>query len=151
MKFGITINVGNYNSLRCESTDHETIKECYEEVLSIISDWDNFDSITWWMDKLREKIQAMLSTKSQEIVIKEIKVETIEKEAASNFAMPITGEFQWYKLADQEGKLRRCNNAGCDLFLKYNKDKKTYEHWKYDANTGKGGFVQDKCDYFGGS
>ena len=56
MKFGITINIGNYNSLRCESSDHKTLQECYEEVLSIITGWDgDFDSIKWWVDKLMNK------------------------------------------------------------------------------------------------
>jgi hypothetical protein len=39
MKFGITVNIGNYNSMKVESSDHETIKECYEEILAIILDW----------------------------------------------------------------------------------------------------------------
>lgn len=110
------------------------------------------------LDRLEElsaenkKIFAMFSIKSQDNFIKEeiTKIEKTMVEEATNFAMPITGEFQWYRLVDQEGKVRECNNVGCDLFLKYNKDKKTYEHWKYDANTGKGGFVQDTCEYYGG-
>ena len=58
MKFGITINIGNYNSMRCESSDHETLQECYEEILSIISDWNNeYDSVKWWKNKLLEKIK----------------------------------------------------------------------------------------------
>lgn len=69
-------------------------------------------------------------------------------EATTNFALPMTGKYQWYKFVDQEGKVRKCNNNGCDLFLKYNNDKKSYEHWKYDANTGIGGYVQDKCNYY---
>lgn len=57
MKFGITVNIGNYNSLRCESSDHETIEECYSEVLTIVSGWNNeFDSVKWWIDKLKGKI-----------------------------------------------------------------------------------------------
>ena len=57
MKFGITVNIGNYNSLRCESSDHETLQECYEEVFEIISDWDDeFDSIKWWKKKIFVKI-----------------------------------------------------------------------------------------------
>ena len=57
MKFGITINIGNYNSMKCESSDHETIRECYMEILEIITDWnEDFDSIIWWINKLRGKI-----------------------------------------------------------------------------------------------
>ena len=56
MKFGITINIGNYNSLRCESSDHDNIQDCYEEVLAIISDWkEDFDSIAWWINKLKKR------------------------------------------------------------------------------------------------
>ena len=58
MKFGITINIGNFNSLRCESTDCETKAECYEEVLFIISDWGNFDAVNWWRDKIKEKLKG---------------------------------------------------------------------------------------------
>jgi len=60
MKFGITVNIGNYNSLRCESSDHETLRECYQEVLAIISDWDSdFDSIKWWINKIKQKIEEV--------------------------------------------------------------------------------------------
>ena len=56
MKFGITINIGNYNSMRCESSEHKTLLDCYEEILHIISDWsEDFDSINWWINKLRKK------------------------------------------------------------------------------------------------
>ena len=61
MKFGITVNIGNYNSMRCESSEHETLLDCYEEVLHIISDWgDDFDSIDWWKKKLKEKIEGYI-------------------------------------------------------------------------------------------
>ena len=38
MKFGITINIGNYNSMKCESSDHETIRECYMEIFAASGD-----------------------------------------------------------------------------------------------------------------
>ena len=57
MKFGVTINIGNYNSLRCESSDHKTLKECYQEILLILRNWnEEFDSIKWWIKKLKKKI-----------------------------------------------------------------------------------------------
>ena len=57
MKFGITVNIGNYNSLRCESSEHDKIYECYSEVLAIVLAWDTeFDSMKWWIDKLKQKI-----------------------------------------------------------------------------------------------
>ena len=64
----------------------------------------------------------------------------------TNFALPVTGKYQWYRFADREGKVRACTNQGCGMFLLWNPDKKKYEHWKYDVNTGKGGYVQDNCD-----
>ena len=60
MKFGLTINIGNYNSLRCESSDHETLSECYMEIYDIIMDWEgDFDSIKWWKNKLLAKIKEV--------------------------------------------------------------------------------------------
>lgn len=57
MKFGVTINIGNYNSMRCESSDHETLYECYQEILLILNNWgEEFDSIKWWIDKLTKKM-----------------------------------------------------------------------------------------------
>ncbi len=80
-----------------------------------------------------------------------MKEEIIEPSKTSNFALPKTGKYQWYQLLeDNTIKLRKCTNEGCLLFLKWDDIKKKYEHWKYDANTGVGGFVQDKCDFYGG-
>lgn len=60
MKFGITVNIGNFNSMRAESSDHELLKDCYEELLFIIMNWDvDFESIKWWKDKLSEKINNL--------------------------------------------------------------------------------------------
>lgn len=67
-------------------------------------------------------------------------------EEKTNFALPMTGKYQWYNLVNHEGKVRKCENEGCGMFLMYNNDKKTYEHWKYDPNTGKGGYVADRCE-----
>ena len=74
-------------------------------------------------------------------------VSGVNLEATTNFVIPMgNGKFQWYRFADQEGRVRKCKNEGCNLFLKYNEDKKKYEHWKFDPNTGKGGYVADKCE-----
>jgi len=74
-------------------------------------------------------------------------VSGVNLEATTNFAIPMgNGKFQWYRFADQEGRVRKCKNEGCNLFLKYNEDKKKYEHWKFDPNTGKGGYVADRCE-----
>lgn len=74
---------------------------------------------------------------------------TISATALSSFALPMTGKYQWYRLkGNDKVKLRKCTNAACLLYLKFNEDSSKYEHWKYDANTGEGGFVQDKCDYY---
>lgn len=79
----------------------------------------------------------------------EPKKENIPATTTSNFALPKTGKYQWYRLKNNDKvKLRRCSNEGCPMFLKFNEDKKKYEHWKYDANTGVGGYVQDTCEYY---
>ena len=83
-----------------------------------------------------------------EIMIDAINTATTKTEdkTFANWALPKTGSFLWFKMSNEEGKMRKCENRGCDLFLKYNNDKKTYEHWKLDANTGKGFFVNERCE-----
>ena len=87
----------------------------------------------------------MLKTESRETFMSE---EIITKkpgiEDYKNWAITKTGKFQWYKMSNEEGKIRRCEN-GCNLFLKFNKEKETYEHWKFDANTGKAFFAKEYC------
>ena len=94
------------------------------------------------------KLMELLRRESKETYVEEI----ITPQSVSNFTIPIgKGKYQWYKLKDDDSvKLRKCQNEGCLLFLKWNDTKKKYEHWKYDANTGVGGFVQDGCDHYGG-
>ena len=59
MKFGLTVNVGNYNSLRCESSDQPTLKECYEECLFVMEGWDEYDAVEYWKNKLIKKISEL--------------------------------------------------------------------------------------------
>lgn len=110
-------------------------------------EWKNYNT-----DMQLFKIFQLLSERSKLIVTEEIvKKEIIDPKKISNFALPKTGKYQWYKLLEDDTiKVRKCTNEGCLLFLKWDDDKKKYEHWKYDANTGFGGFVQDKCDFYGG-
>ena len=63
-----------------------------------------------------------------------------------------TGKYTWYALKDG-GKVRKCNNEGCDFYLKWNDEKKTYEHGKYDADKMVWYYSHDRCDYYlgGGS
>ena len=95
------------------------------------------------------KLMELLKRESKEVYVKEV---IPEPKSVSNFALPIgKGKYQWYKLKDDDTvKLRKCKNEGCLLFLKYNDTTKRYEHWKYDANTGQGGFVADNCEFYGG-
>ena len=110
------------------------------------------DEILFIVRGIEAKILGLLKPESQEKVIKEI-TNTVEETITGGYELPRTGKYQWYKLKDSIPtiKLRKCTNEGCLLFLKWDDDKKKYEHWKYDANTGAGGFVQDKCDFYGGS
>ena len=113
------------------------------------------DEILFELKGLKPKIELIL----EELIAKKpepkretfMKEEIIEAKSISNFALPKTGKYQWYKLMEDDSiKVRKCTNEGCLLFLKWDDTKKKYEHWKYDANTGFGGFVQDKCDFYGG-
>ena len=126
-------------------------------------------SILTELEKVQEKLDRLLASKSNPILGDGIPADArfpaepmkttrthspgfedyIPPPVLSNFALPKTGEYQWYRLkGGDKAKLRRCRNEGCNMFLKYNGDKKSYEHWKYDANTGVGGYVQDKCDHY---
>lgn len=116
------------------------------------------------LEKVQEKLDRLLASGSNTFTIdvvegKEVPTvvektiikggRTIPAKTLSNFALPMTGKYQWYRLkGNDKVKLRKCTNAGCLLFLKFNEDKSKYEHWKYDVNTGVGGYVQDKCDYY---
>jgi len=118
---------------------------------------DALKSILEVLEQNREKLDRLLAKKVEKdwSLLEEpegkptIVEEVIQPTVLSNFALPKTGKYQWYRLkGDDKAKLRKCNNEGCSMFLKFNGDKKKYEHWKYDANTGVGGYVQDKCDYY---
>ena len=81
------------------------------------------------------------------IVSEHVSGVNLEDKPNDNFVIPMkNAKFTWYRFVDQEGRVRKCKNEGCNLFLKYNEDKKKYEHWKFDPNTGKGGYVADKCE-----
>ena len=105
------------------------------------------------MNNTLMKIFELLSDRSKEVFEKEITSEhvsgiNLEDKPNFNFVIPMkNAKFTWYRFADQDGRVRKCENEGCDLFLKYNENKKTYEHWKFDPNTGKGGYVADKCEW----
>ena len=77
--------------------------------------------------------------------------ETIEQIPKSNQkpTTPTTGKYKWLPLKDG-GKVRACNNKPCPYFLKYNDEKKRYEHGKYDPNTEIWTYVDDNCDFYGG-
>ncbi len=105
------------------------------------------------LSSVNVKILEMLKTKSRETFMTEhVSGVNIEKQESvtegktfDNWALHKNRKFQWYRTSNEEGKIRRCKNANCNLFLKYNNDKNTYEHWKFDANTGKAFFVSEGC------
>lgn len=129
-----------------------------DEILFVVKGLE--DKIKWISKKLNDLSTVNLKgeafhkkPESQETFKIEIKNTMVETKSGSDYMIPMgKGKYQWYKLKDDNTiKLRKCKNEGCLLFLKWNDTKKKYEHWKYDANTGEGGFVQDGCDYYGGS
>lgn len=68
----------------------------------------------------------------------EVREETIQK-----------GKYTWYPLKDG-GKVRKCNNAPCPYYLKWNDEKKTYEHGKYEPEKMRFYYVDDRCEFYGG-
>jgi len=118
---------------------------------------EKVDTILSFLEEINGKLDRLLASENFDEDsperVKQIKAmdRMIEMDMKPNndYMLPKTGEYQWYKLkGDDKAKLRKCSNEGCPMFLKYNGDKKKYEHWKYDANTGVGGYVQDTCDYY---
>lgn len=116
------------------------------------------DQIEVKIDKILEKLESLstVNLKGDEFhkkpePKKEVKIhspgfEDYKPESKDFLIHTKGGKYSWYRFSNQEGRVRKCENEGCDLWLKYNEDKKTYEHWKYDVNTGKGGFVADRCE-----
>ena len=142
-----------------EKTNFDVLNGKLDKILGLLSERSK-DVITKEMDGEKETRQStgvMDSTQkgrkskdslsySKPPIVSE-HVSGVNLEATTNFAIPMgNGKFQWYRFADQEGRVRKCKNEGCNLFLKYNEDKKKYEHWKFDPNTGKGGYVADRCE-----
>ena len=94
-----------------------------------------------------ESVKDALQTSDSKPPIVSEHVSGVNLEATTDFVIPMkNAKFTWYRFADQEGRVRKCDNEGCNLFLKYNEDKKKYEHWKFDPNTGKGGYLADRCE-----
>lgn len=60
-----------------------------------------------------------------------------------------TSLFTWYKLKSG-GKIRKCSNAPCPHFLKFNEDTRKYQHGKYDAAKEEWYHVADNCEFWGG-
>ena len=106
------------------------------------------------LDKMDEKLDRIL----EELILKkpEPKKEpaVIEKtivKGGRTIPAKGSGKYTWFAVNGLPGvKVRQCSNEGCPYFLKYSEEKGKYEHWKYDPNTGEGGFVQDNCDFYGG-
>jgi len=40
MKFAVTVNLGNYENMRIESSEYDSIEECKEEINLALDDFD---------------------------------------------------------------------------------------------------------------
>ena len=118
---------------------------------------EKVDTILSFLEEINGKLDRLLASENFDEDsperVKQIKAMDrmieMDTKPKNDCMLPKTGKYQWYKLkGDDKAKLRKCSNEGCNMFLKYNGDKKKYEHWKYDANTGVGGYVQDACDHY---
>lgn len=66
MRLGITINLGNYESLRIETGEHETHQEAIFELKRILEDWNNIvDRTEFWIFKLNKLLKSMEVLKNE--------------------------------------------------------------------------------------
>ena len=59
-------------------------------------------------------------------------------------------KYEWFEVSDGGKKVRKCNNSGCNLYLRWNDEKNTYMHGIYDPNTKTWGYIADKCEHYQG-
>jgi|Deesub1362A_J573_1020465.scaffolds.fasta_scaffold00348_11 hypothetical protein len=52
MRIGFTINLGNYESLRIDSSDLPTIKMCLTEIKELLSVFEHIPEVRKFIDKL---------------------------------------------------------------------------------------------------
>lgn len=57
MKFGVTVNVGNYQSLRFDSNEHDTLDQCLAEIVTCLSRFQDDNDIKMMKDYLEGKVR----------------------------------------------------------------------------------------------
>lgn len=99
---------------------------------------------------VKTKDMNILSTDSNPTPIRDMELKrSLFPKASETKPLPKKGKYTWFPIKGG-GKVRTCNNEGCNLFLKYNDDKKTYQHGKYDALEEAWLYVADGCEFWGG-
>lgn len=59
MQQGITVNVGDYQSIHLHSSEHETLLDVYLDLLDQVIEWENhFSAMKHWKNKLSDLIKA---------------------------------------------------------------------------------------------
>lgn len=59
MNQGITVNIGNYQSIHLHSSEYDTVLEVYQDLLDQVLDWVNeFDAMIKWRDRFTKLIKA---------------------------------------------------------------------------------------------
>lgn len=94
-------------------------------------------------------ITSILKSEEQQFNKESIVQDDDKTLVTQKVTFPTKGKYVWYPLISG-GKVRKCNNAPCPYFLKYNEDINTYQHGKYDAEKKEWYHVSDTCEFYDG-
>ena len=65
--------------------------------------------------------------------------------------IPKKAMYDWFEVIDNvNNKTRKCNNEGCEFYLLWFDDIKTYKHGKYDPETKRWVYDHDGCKFYKG-
>ena len=65
--------------------------------------------------------------------------------------IPKKAMYDWFEVIDNVNtKTRKCNNEGCEFYLLWFDDIKTYKHGKYDPETKRWVYDHDGCKFYKG-
>jgi len=148
IKFKVNLeNFMNMTIIPCSDVKEEV----YEEVLKVLMDWETYSV---YAHNLANHIRKILGIEEKGIVqeAKDI-IKTAQKEEPKPRVIPAKGKgkYTWYKVAGEpKAKVRKCDEAQCEYYLKYSEEEGRYHHGKYDSNTQVWSYVADTCEYWGG-
>ena len=57
MRYGVTINIPEFNSMRFDSNEYETLEECLEEIIQCLERFDSISNVMIWKNLLESKLK----------------------------------------------------------------------------------------------